>query len=100
MSGPEAQLSLACRRALEAHGIPVSSTETMGVRGPCGVTPGIADLIVLDTLRKRIAFVELRVGKGKLTLAQDLFRRCVAWAHGEFHVWRCVKDAIDWIEED
>ena len=100
MPGPEAKLSMQCRRVLEMHGIAVYSTETKGVRGPSGVSPGIPDLIILDTLRRRTAFVELKVGKRKLTLHQQAFRNRVRDCPGEHHVWRNVADCLGWIGSD
>ena len=100
MPGPEAKLSMAVRQVLELHGIHVYSTETKGIRGPSGVSPGIADLIVLDTLRQKIAFVELKSGRGQLTLHQQAFGNRVRDSGGEALVWRNVADCLSWIGQD
>ena len=95
---PEAQLSRAIRKVLELHGIHVYSTEAPRVKGPSGSSPGVSDLIVIDTDACRIAFVELKTGRGRLTEAQKTFRGRVILAGGEHRVWRSVSECVDWID--
>ena len=94
---PEAQLSTAIRNVLALHGIHVYSTEAPRNKGPSGSTPGIPDLIVIDEPGSRIAHVELKVGRGRLTHAQGVFRARMLNGGGDHQVWRCVQDCVDWI---
>ena len=95
---PEAALSKAIRAELRARGIATWSTEAHRQRGPSGITPGIADLIVTDPIRRRLAFIELKTRTGRLTPAQREFRDAVKAADAECFVWRSVADAVDWAE--
>lgn len=60
------------------------------------ITPGLPDLIVV--FRGRLAFVEVKTEKGKLSPAQEVFRAEVAGAGHDYQVWRSAHDAHTWCE--
>lgn len=66
-------------------------------RDPGGtrITPGLADLVVIG--HGRVLFVEVKRPKAKLRPAQEVFRdECLANG-GEWHLWRDVREAFDYL---
>lgn len=93
---PEALLSKDIRELLTSIGFACFSTE-QGYRkdkGGTRTTPGIPDLIICG--HGRTLFVELKVGKAKLTLYQVYFQSKWTEAGGTSLVWRSVDDAWNW----
>ena len=98
---PEQKLSRDVRAGLTKLQCRVWSTE-QGYRAQPGGTrcsPGIPDLIVVHPDTGRFCFVELKAGRGKLTLAQKNFAHHVGQVV-PCYVWRSLEDALEWFGEE
>ena len=85
------------KRALVEGGCKVYSTEAFRQRGPSGVSPGIADLIVLVPGGFGIWFVEVKTWAGRQTPAQARFAADVRDAGGRYELWRELDDCKRWL---
>ena len=61
------------------------------------ITPGMPDLWVCGHGHR--VWVEVKTPRGKLSEAQETFRRLVLANGGEHYVWRSENEAMDWAEE-
>lgn len=89
----EAEIQLAIRKALTAHGFHVYD---LSQDRPTRQTPGLADLYVVG--HGTCAWVEVKRPKGRQSDAQKLFERLVTEAGGLYMVWRSEGEAIRWAE--
>ena len=96
----EKDLSKAIRTALEILGCRCYSTEQGYRKSPGGTrtTAGIPDLLVMHEHSGAWTFAELKVGKRKLTPAQEAFREVCRRCDIPHAVWRSVAEALEWRE--
>lgn len=93
---PETELSAAICSFLRAAGYSVYSLEQGYRKEPGGTrqTPGIADLYIIG--HGRYTWAELKVGKRKLTMWQQVFEKVCKDNDVRHTVWRHLNDAVEW----
>lgn len=93
---PETAIRLGIKDLLRKLGWAVWDLEQ---NRPTRQTPGLPDLIAMHEGRRMVLFIECKTPKGRLSPAQEEFRRIASRSGATYLVWRSVADAWDWLVE-